>query len=164
MRRILLLTLLLAACTVPLALAADAPSDGTLSVKRGRGLVVLKLKGTVIGRVQKNGRVQVKDFKPLDANDPQLTCRPKARHIGAGLTLCKGKNITFRVENGRFNVNVRGTGVSISAAGRGWVTIDGAGDTGVSDGVMSIDEAPYQSLPDVGTTLYLGTQRAPRSP
>jgi hypothetical protein len=36
------------------------------------------------------------------------------------------------------------------------VDIDGAGDTGVSDGVMSIDDAPYQSLPDFLTTFYLG--------
>ena len=36
MRRLLVLTLLLSACTVPLALAAGTPTDGTLSVKRGR--------------------------------------------------------------------------------------------------------------------------------
>ena len=27
--------------------------------------------------------------------------------------------------------------------------MDGTGDTGVNDGVMSIDDAPYQSLPDL---------------
>jgi hypothetical protein len=160
MRRFLILTAVLAAVTVPLALAADTPVDGTLSVKRGRGLVVLKLKGTVIGRVAKNGRVQVRDFRPLDGNDPQLTCRPHVRRIGAGTWLCKGRNIGFRVEDGRFNVNVRGTGISISAVGRGQVTVDGAGDTGVSDGVMSVDSAPYGSLPDEPTTLFLGTPPA----
>ena len=52
--------LLLAAITVPVALSANPPTDGTLSVKRGHGTIVLKLKGTVIGRVT-NGKVQVKD-------------------------------------------------------------------------------------------------------
>jgi hypothetical protein len=156
MGRILLLIALLAAFTVPLALAADTPSDGTLSVKRGRGALVLKLKGTVIGHV-KNGRVQVTDFRPLDGNDPQFTCRSRVRHIGARLSVCKGRNIGFRVENGRFNVNVRGNGIWISAVGRGQVTVDGAGDLGVPDGVMSVDAAPYESLPDTSTTLFLGT-------
>jgi hypothetical protein len=161
MRRTLLLTALLAALTVPVALAADTPGDGTLSVKRGRGTVVLKLKGTVIGRVR-NGRVQVKDFRPFDANDPKLTGCSRQRWIGATIQVCKGRNVGFRVENGRFNVDVRGSGISISAVGRGPVAVDGAGDTGVVDGVMSIDNAPYESLPDGPTTFMLGTLLARR--
>ena len=157
MRGLLAIATVLAVFTVPLALAADTPTDGTMSVKRGRGTVVLKLKGTVIGRVARNGRVQVRDFRPFDANDPQLTCRPHVRRIGFGIWLCKGRNIGFRVDKGRFNVNVRGTGISISAVGRGNVTVDGAGDTGVNDGLLSIDAAPYESLPDFATTYYLGT-------
>jgi hypothetical protein len=157
MKRLVVIATVLAAFTVPLALAADTPADGTLSVKRGRGTVVLKLKGTVIGRVARSGRVQVRDFRPFDGYDPQLTCRPHAREIRAGIWLCKGRNIGFRIDKGRFNVNVRGVGVSISAVGRGSVTVDGAGDTGVNDGTMSIDAAPYESLPDFSTTFFLGT-------
>jgi hypothetical protein len=157
MGRLLAIATVLAVITVPLALAADTPADGTLSVKRGRGSVVLKLKGTVIGRVARNGRVQIRDFRPFDANDPQLNCRPHPRRLAVGTWLCKGRNITFRVEKGRFNVNVRGTGISISAVGRGNVIVDGAGDTGVSDGIMSLDSAPWESLPDLATTYYLGT-------
>jgi hypothetical protein len=157
MKRLAVIATLLAAFTVPLALAADTPADGTLSVKRGRGTLVLKLKGTVIGRVARNGRVQIRDFRPFDGYDPQLTCRPHAREIRTGIWLCKGRNIGFRIDKGRFNVNVRGVGISISAVGRGSVTVDGAGDTGVNDGTMSIDAAPFQSLPDFSTTFVLGT-------
>jgi hypothetical protein len=157
MRGLLAIATVLAVTTVPLALAADTPADGTLSVKRGRGNVVLKLKGTVIGRVARNGRVQIRDFRPFDANVPQLTCRPHPRRIAAGTWLCKGRNIGFRVDKGRFNITVRGTGISISAVGRGNVTVDGVGDLGVNDGTMSIDSAPYESLPDFPTTFYLGT-------
>lgn len=162
MRGVLAIATVLAVITVPLALAADTPADGTLSVKRGRGTVVLKLKGTVIGRVARNGRVQVRDFRPFDANLPQLTCKPHARRIAVGTWLCKGRNIAFRIDKGRFNVNVRGTNISISAVGHGNVTIDGAGDLGVNDGTMSIDSAPYESLPDFSTTFYLGTPPPPR--
>jgi hypothetical protein len=147
-RTFLLVTLLLAVFTVPAALSADQPGDGTLSVKRGRGSVVLKLKGTVIGRV-------------FDANAPQFTgCKPKLRHPTVGLSVCKGRNVGYRVLNGRFNVNVRGSGISISAVGLGTVTLDGAGEDGLPDGVMSMDDQPYESLPDDLTTLPLGTPPA----
>jgi hypothetical protein len=156
MTRFLALAALVAACTVPLALAAG-PNDGTLSVKRGRGTIVLKLRGTVIGRVATNGRVQIRDFKPFDGNDPQLTCKPRPRHIALGVSVCTGRNIAFRVDDGRFNISVRGNGIGISAVGRGPVDVDGSGETGVDDGTMSIDNGPYQSLPDVLTTYYIGT-------
>ncbi len=159
-RTFLLAALLLAAFTVPAALSADRPGDGTLSVKRGRGTVALKLKGTVIGRLM-NGRVQVKDFRPFDANEPQFTgCKPKLRHPIIGISVCEGRNIGFRVLDGRFNTNVRGNGISISAVGRGTFTVDGTGELGLPDGVMSVDDQPYDSLPDDATTFTLGTPPA----
>ena len=157
MQRLLVLTVVLASCTVPLALAGRSAGDGTLSVKRGRGTVVLKLRGTVIGRVNTNGRVQIRDLKPFDQNNPQLTCKPRPKRISYDTTVCTGKNIGFRVDNGRFNVTVRGNGVSISAIGRGPVTVDGTGETGIDDGVLSLDNGPYQPLPDTFTRYYLGT-------
>jgi hypothetical protein len=160
MGRKFLLIVLIAAVTVPLAVAADPPGDGSLSVKRGRGVLTLKLKGTVIGRVN-NGRVQIRDFRPLDSNDPRITCHTRIRHIGAGTWVCKSKKIGFRVDDGRFNVNVRGSGIWISAVGHGPVSVDGAGDQGFNDGVMSVDSAPYASLPDFPTNLYLGTPPPP---
>jgi hypothetical protein len=154
MRRLLVLTLLLSACTVPLALAAGTPTDGTLSVKRGRGTITLKLTGTIIGRVA-NGRVQIRDFKPGDGHEPQWSC--KRHRISRQVSYCTGRNLGFRVEDGRFTVNLKGTGISISAVGHGEVDVDGAGDTGVSDGVMSLDDGPYQSLPDDLTIFFLGS-------
>jgi hypothetical protein len=161
-RTFLLAALLLAVFTVPAALSADPPTDGTLSVKRGRGTVVLKLKGTVIGRLA-NGKVQVKDFRPFDTNEPRFTgCKPKLRHPAFGISVCKGRNIGYRVLDGRFNTNVSGSGISISAVGRGPVMVDGLGDLGVPDGIMSVDDQPYESLPDDLTTITLGTPPAGR--
>ena len=162
MKRLLVLTTLLAATTVPLAAAGGTTTDGTLTIKRGRGTVALKLKGTVIGRVATNGRVQIRDFKPFDGNDPQLSCRPKPRHPSLAVSVCTGRNIGFRVDDGRFNIQVRGNGISIAAVGRGPVDVDGVGETGVYDGLMSIDNQPYQSLPDALTTYFLGTPQTVR--
>ena len=154
MRRILGLTLLLLAITVPLALAAGTPTDGTLSVKRGKGTLALKVTGTIIGHVN-NGRIQIRDFRPNDANAPQWSC--KRRRISKQVSYCIGRNLGFRVEDGRFNVNVRGSGISISAVAHGEVDVDGTGDNGLVDGVMSIDDEPYQSLPDFWTAFTLGS-------
>lgn len=161
MKRLLVLATLLAASTVPLALAAGT-TDGTLSVKRGRGAIALKLNGTVIGRVASNGRVQIRDFRPFDGNDPQWSCKPRPRHLSLGVTVCTGRNIGFRVDDGRFNIQVRGNGISIAAVGRGPVDVDGSGETGIPDGTMSIDNQPYQSLPDTLTSYFLGTPQTAR--
>jgi hypothetical protein len=154
MRRLLGLTLLLLAITVPLAVAAGTPTDGTLSVKRGKGTLALKVTGTIIGHVN-SGRIQIRDFRPNDANAPQWSC--KRHRISKQVSYCTGRNLGFRVEDGRFTVNVRGTGISISAVAHGEVDIDGTGDNGLNDGVMSIDNEPYQSLPDFWTAFTLGS-------
>src|SRR3954454_13803110 len=128
MRRLLVLTLILSACTVPLALAAGTPTDGTLSVKRGRGTVTLKVTGTVIGRVG-NGRVQIRDFKPGDGDEPQWSC--KRHRVSRQISYCTGRNLGFRVEHGPFTVNLKRPGISISAVGHGEADLHGAGDTRV---------------------------------
>ena len=157
MGRTCLLIALLAALTVPAALASSTEDDGTLSVKRGRGSIVLKLRGTVIGRVN-NGRVQIKDFRPFDGLDPELAgCKPRLKRPRLGVYVCQGRRVSFRVDDARYTVNVRGSGIWIAAVGRGPVTVDGAGDLGFNDGLMSIDDEPYTSLPDELTSFYLGT-------
>jgi hypothetical protein len=162
MARSIIIAAALAALTVPVGLAADGSNDGALSVKRGKGAIVLKLKGTVIGRLG-NGRVQVRDFRPFDTVEPKLTgCKPRVKHPSVGVSVCQGRLLGFRVVDGRFNVTVRGTGISISAVGRGPFSVDGAGELGPDDGVMSIDEQPYESLPDELTAFYLGTPPRPR--
>ena len=76
--------------------------------------------------------------------------------------MCIGRNISFRAVDGRYAVTVLGSGIYLSAVGRGTVLVDGAGDQGVADGVMSIDDEPYQSLPDIATSFELGTTTSRR--
>ena len=94
---------------------------------------------------------------PTTRNAPQWSC--KRRRISKQVSLLQGRNLGFRVEDGRFTVNVKGTGILISAVGHGQGRLDGAGDTGLNDGVMSIDDAPYQSLPDDLTPFTSGRRR-----
>ncbi|MGB2874205.1 MAG: hypothetical protein WBB76_01885 [Gaiellaceae bacterium] len=157
MGRTLLLLCLAAALAVPAALSAASPSDGTLSVKRGRGSDTLKLRGTVIGRFA-NGRVRIKDLTPLDGQTPQFVhCRGGVKAIDAWTTMCTGRNVSFRALDGRYVVNLKGTGIFVSAVGRGKVVVTGAGDPGIPNGVMSLNGAAYLPIPDGPSTFVLGT-------
>ena len=154
MKPVLLLAALAAMMTVPAALSSDTPGDGTLSVKRGRGMVAIKFRGTVIGRLA-NGNVRIRDFHPLDGNDPQFLGCKKLRPVTFTTTLCQGKKISFRALDGRYNVTLRGSGIFLSVVGKGSVTIDGTGDLGLADGQMSWNNGPYESLPDFATSYML---------
>ena len=160
MRRTLQALVLVATLALPAAISA-AGTDGTLSVKRGRGLIVLKFKGTAIGRLA-NGRVRIKDATPFDDQITQFRNCRRFRYINASTAVCIGRNISFRAVDGRYAVTVLGSGIYLSAVGRGTVLVDGAGDQGVADGVMSIDDEPYQSLPDIATSFELGTTTSRR--
>ncbi len=147
--------ILAAALTLPATLSAATATDGTLSVKRGRGIVLLKFKGTAIGRLTQ-GKVRITDKTPFDANSPVFRhCR--IRYLNPSTTLCTGRRLSFRATDGKYVVRVQGSGMYLSAVGRGTVMVDGVGDQGVPDGVMSVDDGPYQSLPDAPTTFDLGT-------
>ncbi len=155
MARTLALVVLAAALTLPATLSAATATDGTLSVKRGHGIVLLKFTGTAIGRLAQ-GKVRIIDKKPFDANSPVFRhCR--VRYLSATTTLCTGRRLSFRATDGRYVVRVQGGGMYLSAVGRGTVMVDGVGDQGLPDGVMSIDDGPYQSLPDAPMTFDLGT-------
>jgi hypothetical protein len=156
MRRFLLFLGLVAALAVPAVVIAAARTDGTLSVKRGRATIGIRLaRGTVIGRVA-SGQVKIKDPSPYDGPRPELRNCRRRRHPNPNTTLCIGQKLSFRALDGRFVINLKGTGIFLSAVGRGTVTIAGAADPSYPNGLMSIDNGPYQAIPDFEMTFPLG--------
>ena len=157
MRRFLLFIGLVVVLAVPAVVTAAARTDGTLSVKRGHATVALKLaRGTIIGRLA-TGQVKIKDPSPYDGPPPELRNCRRRRSLSPTTTLCIGRKLTFRALDGRFVVNLKGTGIFFSAVGRGSVTITGAADPDVPNGVMSIDNGAYQPIPDFTMNFPLGT-------
>jgi hypothetical protein len=156
MRRILLLLGLAAALAVPVAVSAAAGTDGTVAVKRGHATIVLKLKGTVIGRMT-SGTVRIRDLNIYDSAIPQVRHCRSLRYPTPTVTVCTGKKLVFRAIDGRFLVRLKGSGIFFSAAGRGWVTVQGAGSLTAPTGVMSMDDGPYLPIPHELTTYPLGT-------
>ena len=155
MKRILLLIGLAAVLAMPIAVSASTGTDGTLSVKRGHATIVLKLKGTTIGRMAR-GTIRIRDLNPYDNAIPEVRhCR--LRYPNSLTVVCTGKKIVFRAVDGRFTVRLKGSGIYLSSVGRGTVTAQGAGSVTVPNGLMSLDNAPYQPIPDELTTYMLGT-------
>ena len=153
MTRILLLFAAAGALAIPATISAASSGDGTLSVKRGRGLIMLKLRGTAIGSMA-NGSVRIRDFTPFDGQSPQFRhCR--VHQLSLSTTVCTGRKLSFRALDGHYAVRTKGTGIFLSAVGRGSVMVDGADSPATSDGVMSFDGGPYQPVPSIPTTYSL---------
>jgi hypothetical protein len=142
MRRLITLVCLGAVSTVLVAGALGAdPELGSLSVERGRGLITLEVRGSVLGRLAL-GSITVTDRTP---NDPYLaSVTGKRVVIQRRLTPTKvfirGQGLRFRMLGGSYKIVIRGSGISLSAVGRGHVWLDGEPRfLGDDMGVYSID-------------------------
>ena len=159
-----LLTLLVAALVLPAAALAAraAPGDGTLSVEGASGLVIVKARGAVIGRVD-GGQVVIADLSSGDGNDPVVWGAQFRRQLEPGTFVYRGRNITFRLIGGGFKVTVKGSGISISVVGRGDAFLDGEGAGVFSTSGADCRLAPEtcRPLPDVGQRIKIGGFQPP---
>jgi hypothetical protein len=104
--------------------------------------------GSAVGRVGQ-GRIWISDpvFSDGDGFD---VWHCDVRRDTDTFTFCKGDNIRFRAAGGKYTIALSGRGIFLSAVGRGTVTLDGRGDDPNIDvdGVFSLNDSPYRSLPD----------------
>jgi hypothetical protein len=134
---------------VPLG-AAAAPPAGSFSVEEGRGTVVLRGKGIVIGRLER-GEVQIVDLSPLDQWSPRVNGVPRGRTVWT-----RGKDVNFYVPGGRYRITVRGEGFSISARGQGVATLDGNADPTGATGTYAIGDGLPAALPEEPESIQFG--------
>jgi hypothetical protein len=159
MRRLVAFTVLALSLAVPaVGLAVtDGVDDGTLSVRNGTGKVVLQFSGSAVGRVG-HGKIVITD--PLDGDGAGFDlwgCDERFDKTDT-TTVCTGSGIRFRAIGGRYKIAIlRATGVFLSAVGHGSVLLDGRGeDPNVDgDGVYSLNDNPYRSLPNFPKSLDL---------
>jgi hypothetical protein len=158
MRKALLLILLVGAVAVPAAALAATADWSPVSISDGRGKVMLRGRGTVIGRVDR-GTVTVTDLTPLDANEPlTFNCDDETFHGMS--TVCSGDRLRFRMIGGGWRISISGVGIDLSAAvSRGSVTLDGDPR---KPGIYSVDGFDCRTqatlcapLPALPTTIQL---------
>jgi hypothetical protein len=138
--RIALLVVTVLALAVPAGWSATAPA-GSLSVEDGRGVVVVKGKGIVIGRLER-GEVQIVDLSPLDQWSPRINGVPRGRTVWT-----RGKEINFYIPGGRYRITVRGDGFSVSARGQGVATLDGQADPAGATGTYAVGDSVPKGTP-----------------
>ncbi len=165
MRRVAFVLAACAALAVPAAAVAvrDA-GDGSLVVRNGAApadtpVVALRITGSVIGRVTDSGKIVID--AGADANAvPQVVGAGRPGSVTGSDTaqVWRGTDFKFRAVGGTFTILVYGSGVNLIAAGKGTVRLAGLPDTPRGDGVYSLNDNDFRSLPGTQTSrLSIGT-------
>jgi hypothetical protein len=154
------------ASLVAAAAAAGPPAmeDGTISVRDGRATMLVRVKGSIIGRLAK-GKLTVTD-SPGGATIIVRGWETKVPLPGR-TTVYGGKGIRFRIAAERkVAVRLNGRGLNYTVVGRGDGWLDGVGDPtkGIFfDGSYSLNAEPYHSIPDDKTQFVLASPKPPGS-
>ncbi|HEX4745472.1 MAG TPA: hypothetical protein VFU99_01205 [Gaiellaceae bacterium] len=162
--------LVLLPCAFALALAtsvagAAEPGAGTLSVERGKGVVMVDLRGSLLGRLA-NGSLRVTDLTPGDRYGALVAGRKVTQvRVGARTVLYRGLGLRFRMVGGGYRVVARGSGISVSAVGRGTVMLDAEPkEPGDDVGIYSLNGADCSLEPALCTPLPSDAQRFELAP
>jgi hypothetical protein len=139
---------MLAALLIPAAATARTAgaTDGTLSVKDGRGVITISGRGGIIGSFAK-GSVTINDPVDGDGTGPIVSGDDWSKDRSDTTTTWGGTKVRFRMIGGTFKIVVRGRGINLSVVGRGMVTLRGAGTD--DDGSYSVNDGDYSPIPDL---------------
>lgn len=140
MRKLVLLLCALSVLVAAGAAWAAEPTAGTLSVERGKGVVMIDLKGSVVGRIT-TGSLRVTDHTPNDRYSAVVYGRKLTQErVGPRTVLFRGQGLRFRLLGGGYRMVARGSGITVSAVGRGVVVLDAEPRfVGDDAGVYSLD-------------------------
>ena len=125
-----------------------------MSIKNATGRVWIRATGTIVGHVEKTSRMTVNDPNDADGPVPIVSGQDRRQPLSDTRTLYTGTDIRFKLLSGTFALWIQGSGISVSAVGKGRVCLDGV--PGLGDGSYSVDEAPFKSLPAAFTCLSFG--------
>ena len=144
---------------------ASESTSGTLSVERGKGVVMIDLRGSVLGRLA-NGSLRVTDQTPFDRYAPLVTGKKLTQErVGPRTVVYRGQGLRFRLVGGGYRMVARGSGISISAVGRGSVMLDGDPRFPGDDvGIYSSDGTDCSVEPESCLPLPTEPERFPLEP
>ena len=133
---------------------AAEPPAGVLSVEGGKGVVMLELRGSVLGLLG-SGSIVVVDRTPRDRYIAIVTGRRLTQQrLGPTRMVYRGQGLRFRMVGGGYRIVVRGIGIVVSAVGRGIVSLDGERRFPEDDaGVYSVDGVDCGVEPETCTPL-----------
>jgi hypothetical protein len=160
MRKLLVLCALTVLASVTAVASAGEPTAGTLSVERGKGVVMIDLRGSVLGRLS-NGTLRVTDQTPNDRYFAVVVGRKLTQErVGARTVLYRGQGLRFRMLGGGYRLVARGSGITVSAVGRGVVVLDAEPKfLGDDAGVYSLEGVDCSAEPLTCTPLPSDPER-----
>ena len=138
------LTVLVLLLLAPAAALADhrAAGDGSLVVSGASArLITVKGSGLIFGHIDQ-GTVTVVDYNAADASAPQVS--GSAGKVIGSMVVYSGADLRFLFPNGRYSLRFDGTGIDISAVGRGSVSATGLGTA--DDGALTANGGRSQEL------------------
>jgi hypothetical protein len=160
MRRLLTFAVLAFALALPVGASARerGPSDGTLSVKDGRGVITIQGRGGVIGSFGK-GTVLINDPVDGDGTGPIVTGDDWSKLKTDTATVWGGSKVRFRIIGGTFKIVVRGRGINLSFVGRASVILSGAGTD--NDGTYAVNGSESNPIPAFPLPFQLTAASSP---
>jgi hypothetical protein len=124
MRKLILLACSMVAVGAGATSAGADPTTGVLSIDEGRGVVMLDVRGVVLGRLG-SGTLRVTDHTPRDRFGEIVRGNVLEERLGPRTVLYRGQGLRFRILGGRYRIVIRGAGIAVSANARGVVSLDG---------------------------------------
>lgn len=160
MRYLVAFACLFTASALVASAGAAEPNAGALSVERGRGVVMLDLRGSVLGRLA-SGSLRVTDHTPFDRYNPLVVGRKLTQErVGPRTVVYRGQGLRFRMLGGGYRIVARGSGIDLSAVGRGSVLLDGEPRfVGDDVGVYSLDGVDCGDEPELCLQLPFEPER-----
>jgi hypothetical protein len=149
MRRIILLLLALVLLAPLAASAARAASgDGSLVVSNADGVLTIQLKGVIFGHFD-HGRLTVVDYKTDTPNALVTVSGAKMDLKGAKANVVySGNDVRFLFPSGTFTLKFEGSGIDLSAVGKG--SLKATGKSALDDnGTVAVNGLKATPLPSV---------------
>ena len=175
MRRIpLTLVLVLFAFPAAALAGADATGDGSLAVTGANAKsIIVQGRGLIYGNVD-SGSVTIIDFVADDTNQFRISGSTSTKMTSSGSPRVSGTGIRFWTSGSSYTLKFEGTGIGISAVGKGTVTATGAGtlapaavstaakssvSVATPDGVLAVNGGKAQPLSKTQITAQFGVTK-----
>jgi hypothetical protein len=138
---------------VPAAALAErvAAGDGSLVVSAANARLIISGHGLIYGHMDRGSITVVGDYKPDDNSSLSSVSGAKQRVTGNSVVYT-GSNVRFFFPGGQYSLIVDGTGIDLSAVGKGKITATGYGT--VDDGDFTVDGTKTQQIVDTVSASF----------
>jgi hypothetical protein len=131
--------------------SGSASGDGSLVVTDANAQLTISGQGLIYGHIDSGTLTVVGDYKPDNNNSLSTVTGAKQTIVGRNVVYT-GSDVRFYFPGGKYNLIVSGTGIDLSAVGKG--TISSVGFGLGDDGSFSLDSGRSRSADATGTYSF----------